>query len=153
MTGLARAVAGHLCGLVCSVGVAAFGPRIMDLLVCLVGSLKLVHVDGDFCTAGSARLGEGGIVLSWAGAASLLGLVVIMETLFWLGRWYRVRAWWGVVALVISCPALLAAIVLTTGEGVGTAALVGLIIGTPVALASSAYWVTLALWRTRVTSA
>jgi hypothetical protein len=147
VNGIARGVVGHLTGLTCALSVAALGPRIMDGVVCLAGMLHVVHVADDFCSPGAANLGEGGLWFSWASVATLLVLVVIMEALFRLGRWYRSPAWCGVLAILAGCPLLLGLIVVVTGADAVAAIGVGLALGIPVGLASTAYWLALRAWR------
>jgi hypothetical protein len=119
----------------------------MDALMCVLGELRLVTVADDFCRLGSAGLGEGGFAPSWAMAPSVIGLVCLMEVLFWLGRWYRVPAWWGAVALAVGCPLLLGVIVAVVNGGVAEGVFVGLLMGSAVAISSVAYWLPLATCR------
>src|SRR5687767_5341888 len=87
-----RIVLGHVGGLAGALAAATQGPRIMDLLACGLATSGLIQ-GTDLCGPGSARLGEGGLSLSWSVAASLLGLIAIMESFLWLGRWYGAPAW------------------------------------------------------------
>lgn len=143
VTALRRSV-GHAVGMLCSVAMISQAPRIIDAVVCTLAGLGLVAIHGG-CTTGSAGLGEGGLSFAWSMALPLLGLVLIMEAALWLQRLYAAPVWLPPVVVALGCPTLLA---LLGGFHDGFPWFmwqVGVVMGLPVVLAFTAYWLPLKL--------
>lgn len=131
-------------GMTCSLVAIGYTPRLMDAAVCALSRLGVI-VAQTGCAAGSAGLGEGGVSLGWSMGPPLLGLVVIMEAALWLQRLYSVPSWVPPVVALLGCPALLG-IITGMNEGLpGFVWEVGVVMGLPVALAFTAYWIPLRL--------
>jgi hypothetical protein len=139
-----RRFLGHAVGMACALAIISHVPRIMDGVVCAFVGLGLMAVQGG-CASGMGGLGEGGLHLAWNMAPPLLGLVVIMEVALWLRRFYAAPMWVPPLVVTLGCPALLGFI---AGLGAGSPWFiweVGVVMGLPVALAFTAYWLPLQL--------
>ena len=139
-----RRFLGHAVGMACALAVNSYAPRVMDGVVCAFVGLGLMTVRGG-CASGIAGLGEGGVQLAWSMALPLFGLVVIMEAALWLRRLYAAPICVPPLVVIFGCPALLGFI---AGLDAGLPWFmweVGVVMGLPVALAFTAYWVPLQL--------
>jgi hypothetical protein len=92
-------------------------------------------------------LGEAGVNLSWVSLLTMAELVVMMETAWWLCRRYRAPAWSAPIAVAAGVVALLAGIFALHDASSGFAFTGALLVGLPVALAFTGYWVPLILFR------
>jgi hypothetical protein len=140
-----RFVLGHGCGLALALVVMAFAPQIMDLVTCSLMLLHVVWGEG-LCEVGSARLGEGGVSITWRAAADLASLVALMEVFLWLRRWYGVPAWSGPVVVLAGAPGLLALLIGFHGWD-ASAASGALVLGVPIVAAFTGYWIPLVFAR------
>jgi len=147
-----RRSAGHAGGMVLSMLTISQAPRIMDAVVCSLAGLRLVTLQGE-CSSGASGLGEGGLRFAWSMAPPLLGLILIMEVALWLQRLYSAPLWLPPVVAILGCPALLAFLA-GLNEGFPWFMWeVGVVMGLPVALAFTAYWLPLRLSQARAMSA
>jgi len=145
-----RRVLGHVVGVLCSLVTIGQAPRLMDGAVCALANLGVIVAQTE-CTIGSAGLGEGGLSLGWNMGPPLLGLALIMETALWLQRLYSAPSWLPPVVALLGCPALLG-LITRINEGLpGFGWETGIVMGLPVALAFTAYWIPLRLSQGRAT--
>ena len=146
VTTATRAGLGHLTGVVCSVAVASQAPRMMDAVLC--GLARVFSASSaDACRPGFSNLGEGGFIASWGTVAALVFLVGIMEVVLRLQRWYHLPPWSGLVVFMLGCPTVATVLCFVALESGPGAVSVGALLGVPVGLAASAYWVPLVTFR------
>ena len=128
----------------CALVTIGYAPRAMDLLVCALGKLGLITLQGG-CRSGAAGLGEGGLFPSWSMLPSLLVLILIMEAALWLQRIYAAPSWLPPLVVALGCPAL-QSVIAGLNEGLPWFVWqVGIVMGLPIALAFTAYWVPMRL--------
>ncbi len=142
MNALARVAIGHAAGVTGSVVVVSESPLIMRSAACVFSGASDPSM-AEACGRAAASLGEGGIAFSVASVLGLAVLVTIMHGCRWLQKWYGLPRWAGPLVFLVGCPVLAGLLGLVAAFPGWDAVGMGLMLGVPVGLASSAYWVLL----------